>query len=62
MYNNKVKDLQISKDNEKHRSCPYEFLWVVDFIEKPTNGLSKEDINLLSNIGIPLTSLNSELV
>ena len=67
MIRNKVKQLQtcevydsiISTElgGRKDYSCPYEFLWVVEHIEKEPSGLSKQDIELLSDIGIPLTNL-----
>ena len=70
MYNNKVKDLQRCKGNESKKSTalgdkisfsyPYEFLWVIEHIEKEPRSLSKQDIKLLSDIGIPQTSLNNE--
>ena len=72
MFKDKFKELQTCKeyegiistelDGNESYSCPYEFLWVVDHIEKQSFGWSKEDINLLSDIGLPLTRLKSKLI
>ena len=41
-------------------SCPYECQWVGEYIEKQPCELSRQDIEFLSNIGIPFNSIWSE--